>query len=444
LRAKLEGWLPLGELPYETETHPPLSAGWWEQVRRLLQWRVRLGSTQSFVGRDPEADLEQLHQVFVQPLPATLEPAAWPEPVPAASAAGRASTGIIVTLMRRPLARFRRSTSLWIPAMTDHQRAAANGVRSAPETSRGRSIRRGKNRWLGRDSVSRGGRLLASTGDAGVAERDLTSGRQVASLLGRSSRSAFFHPTAPYLINGGADGLHRWPVRTTMGGTVGIGPSHRLTRAGNLERSAISRDGSTLAVTEGHSVRVLHFGQSSWQKQIEAQPGYRLFLDVSPDGRWIATGAWQGTGVNVWETRTRRLVKALPVNGCADVCLSPNGQWLATAAGAVSHAWRVGSWQPVFVVRRDDPEISPGSIAFTPDGSVVALERTRRVVRLIEVTTGRDLARLEAADVPLCTPLCFSQDGSLLATRGGPELLQVWDLRTIRRGLKAMKLDWSQ
>src|SRR5258708_27657042 len=71
-----------------------------------------------------------------------------------------------------------------------------------------------------------------------------------------------------------------------------------------------------------------------------------------------------------------------------------------------------------------------------------ALEQSRRVVRLIEVSTGRDLARLEAADVPLCQPLCFSQDGSLLATMGGPELLQVWDLRAIRTGLKAMKLDW--
>jgi WD40 repeat protein len=145
----------------------------------------------------------------------------------------------------------------------------------------------------------------------------------------------------------------------------------------------------------------------------------------------------------VWEARTGRLVKALPVNGNADVRFSPDGKWLATATGAVSHVWRVSSWQPVLVVRRDDPEIPTASVAFTPDGSVVALEQSRRVTSLIEVTTGRELARLEAADVPLCMPLCFSPDGSLLATRGGPELLQVWDLRAIRRGLKAIKLDWS-
>jgi WD40 repeat protein len=228
---------------------------------------------------------------------------------------------------------------------------------------------------------------------------------------------------------------------------VEIGPSHPITRAGVYERSAVSRDGLTLAVTESQSVRVFHFGPSPWQRQIQAQPGRGLFLDVSPDGRWIVTAAWvttepQGTGVNVWEARTGRLVKALPVDGSADVCFSPDGRWLATATGAISQVWRVGSWQQVLVVRRDDPEIPTASMAFTQDGSVVALEKSRRVVKLIEVTTGRNLAQIEAADAPFCRPLCFSRDGSLLATMGGPELLQVWDLRAIRKQLRGMKLDW--
>jgi WD40 repeat protein len=299
-----------------------------------------------------------------------------------------------------------------------------------------------KGPWSG--GISRDGRLLASTGGYGVAVWDLTRGRQVASLPGDRSRSAFFHPTAPYLITSGADGLRRWPLQTSRAGTVTFGPSRLITRPGIFERSAISRDGMTLAVAENHSVRVLHFGQPAWQREIEAQPGSSLFLDVSPDGRWIVTGAWQGTGVNVWEARTGRLVKALPVNGSADVRFSPDGKWLATATGAVSHLWSVDSWQPGLVVRRDDPEIHPGSIAFTPDGSVVALEQSRRVTRLIDLTTGKDVARLEAADVPLCIPLCFSRDGSLLATKAGPELLQVWDLRAIRTGLKAMNLQWPQ
>jgi hypothetical protein len=47
---------------------------------------------------------------------------------------------------------------------------------------------------------------------------------------------------------------------------------------------------------------------------------------------------------------------------------------------------------------------------------MVALERSRRVVKLIEVATGRNLAQREAAHVPVCRPLCFGQDGTRLAT----------------------------
>src|SRR5262249_39223933 len=137
-------------------------------------------------------------------------------------------------------------------------------------------------------------------------------------------------------------------------------------------------------------------------------------------------------------------VKALPVVGNANVRFSPDGKWLATANGTISQVWKVGSWEPVLGLPRDDPDNPPGSIAFTPDGTVVALEQSYQVVKLIEVATGRELAQLEAADAPLCVPLCFNQDGTLLATRAGPELIQVWDLRAIRQGLKAINLDWSQ
>src|SRR5205814_2149305 len=54
------------------------------------------------------------------------------------------------------------------------------------------------------------------------------------------------------------------------------------------------------------------------------------FVAISPDGRRVATGAWQGTGVKIWDGRSGQLLHELPVRGSAVVAFSPDGKWLAT------------------------------------------------------------------------------------------------------------------
>ena len=64
---KIEGWHRLGRLPYAKAPLEPLSVAWWEQVRGLLQWSVRLGPVHSLAGGDPEAELEALYERTVEP-----------------------------------------------------------------------------------------------------------------------------------------------------------------------------------------------------------------------------------------------------------------------------------------------------------------------------------------------------------------------------------------
>ena len=81
-----------------------------------------------------------------------------------------------------------------------------------------------------------------------------------------------------------------------------------------------------------------------------------------------------------------------------------------------------------------------GAMALTPDGRLAALLRERnRGVRLVSIPDGRELAELDTGE-----PLCFSQDGSLLATAGADRrTLLVWDLGLIRNELRDLKLDWE-
>jgi tetratricopeptide (TPR) repeat protein len=73
-----------------------------------------------------------------------------------------------------------------------------------------------------------------------------------------------------------------------------------------------------------------------------------------------------------------------------------------------------------------------------------------RIVRsgllaLVEVDSGRELARLEDPNQDEATFMVFSPDGSRLVTVNASDsgMIHVWDLRTIREHLKELGLDWD-
>jgi hypothetical protein len=66
-QATIEGWQRSGNLPYANEPLVPLSNAWWDHVRGLLQWSVRLGPVWSLAGEDPEEELEAFYERSVQP-----------------------------------------------------------------------------------------------------------------------------------------------------------------------------------------------------------------------------------------------------------------------------------------------------------------------------------------------------------------------------------------
>ena len=107
---------------------------------------------------------------------------------------------------------------------------------------------------------------------------------------------------------------------------------------------------------------------------------------------------------------------------------------------AGSHGTRqleVGSWREV---RRFDQ----GRFAFSPDKKLLAINDVFSVIRLLDITTGREVARLTGPEPTLYNPACFTQDGTrLIATNAGETAIYVWDLRLIRQQLKELGLDWE-
>jgi tetratricopeptide (TPR) repeat protein len=83
-------------------------------------------------------------------------------------------------------------------------------------------------------------------------------------------------------------------------------------------------------------------------------------------------------------------------------------------------------------------------VAFSPDGRLMALEMAPGILHLIEVATGRTVARLDDPCDDRANWQGFTPDGTRLVVLAKyASAIHVWDLRAIRTRLKEMNLDWD-
>jgi WD40 repeat protein/serine/threonine protein kinase/tetratricopeptide (TPR) repeat protein len=289
--------------------------------------------------------------------------------------------------------------------------------------------------------ISPDGRWLAScSDDDGVRLRELSTGREVAHLPS-GCYSAIFHPDGKSLITSGGAGLHRWPIRPGLreaAAELQVGPPERLGAERPAGWASLSGNQRTLVVSRGGDAQLLDLTNPAQSLVLRGQPGIEK-VAVSPDGRWAAAGCWHGAGARVWDCQTGRSVKdLLPQIGVVAVAFSPDGRWLVTACGQGVTFWEVGTWEAGLQI-----PCRGECLAFSPDGRLLAVCDSPYVVKLFAPTDGRQLAALEAPNLHPIAHLCFSPDGSQLAAACTTHVVQVWDLRRLRRQLAAMGLDWE-
>jgi eukaryotic-like serine/threonine-protein kinase len=286
-------------------------------------------------------------------------------------------------------------------------------------------------------------RLLATSSADGVRLWNVPGQQLLAHLPLRQSKCVLFHPDGRSLIVTGPEiGLRRWPLEFVGDQVqVRVGPEELLHQAA-LEGAALCPDGSKLIATAPEAGGVVFYElEAPGQSQLLRGHSRASFVDVSPDGKWFATCTWHASGVKVWDLQSRKPVGEWPISGSVKCRFSPDGHWLVTGSAKEYRFWRVNSWEPGLGISRDRADDMWGDLAFSPDGTTLALLHGRDTcVRLVSVSTGQELASFEEAGAPLC----FSPDGGWLATKGADSQgLLVWDLRLIRRQLTAMRLDWD-
>jgi WD40 repeat protein len=162
-------------------------------------------------------------------------------------------------------------------------------------------------------------------------------------------------------------------------------------------------------------------------------------LSFLPDGRTLIGATNEPHEILFWETETGRLLRKLStgtliVRGFA---LSPDGKNVAVAGfypfeesnppkGAVL-ILDVASGKELRNLPRDARDADQGTLAFTPDGKLIASMGGNGILRIEEVASGVEILQQQFPR-DIAANLSMSPDGSILAVASGPNThkLYLW------------------
>jgi WD40 repeat protein len=248
----------------------------------------------------------------------------------------------------------------------------------------------------------------------------LSQGEQVWSLRDTNGplRHATFSPDSRWVAVGKLD-RPEMILDAATGRVIATLTSH----TNGLGWVSFSPDGRLLAT--GGRTNVDLWDTATWQRA-RGLAGGRRWAKFSPDGKWMVT-EFDTNGLALWETKSWNKAGSRPPCGAIPHAVSFSGDsaLLAVYAADGVNLLRVPDLQPVGSLQDRPPLIR--LLAASPDGRTLAACSMDSDVKLWDMTTQKELARLPAQSGML-GGLAFSPDGKTLATAGTDLNIKLWDV----------------
>jgi WD40 repeat protein/tetratricopeptide (TPR) repeat protein len=166
-------------------------------------------------------------------------------------------------------------------------------------------------------------------------------------------------------------------------------------------------------------------GKNSARPPIPRGTAKAVRLSSDRQGRWLAVGSSDGR-IDLYDGPAGVPARSFDWSGASDFVLSPDGRWLAVQRPTSSVELLPTSGQgPAFTLPLRGGYVP--ALAFSPNGATLD-GVDDRAVAVWDLASRQELLRLTGHKETV-TSVAFSPDGSLVATTCGDAMTRIWDAR---------------